>query len=306
MEQKVQDNSTTTCSTYYDTSDYISSSLELQKIRSITTAISWFRRFLEVFLLRRREAEPVERRGELIVGGTPATIAEAPWLVYVQFITTAGSGVCTGSIIDELHVLTAAHCLQKGSDLASYVVVTVGNADATLGTTYTASSWLPNPSYNATAFVNDIAVITLRQPLTFSPSVQPICIPSSEHVNDTQACAGKMFGWGLTSQNPDTRTMILQKLDATVFPNKDCPYWNQNMYICAQGLSTGHGGCFGDSGGPLVVYEDGIAYAIAALHGPSTDLKHSERPYQRSRSRPLRPSAESPYPPPKPRADQRT
>ena len=80
-----------------------------------STLSSWFR-FLEVFLLRRREAEPGERQGGLIIGGANATIAEAPWLVRLIMTTSTGSASCTGSIIDERHVLTAAHCIVEGSD----------------------------------------------------------------------------------------------------------------------------------------------------------------------------------------------
>ncbi|CAG0890449.1 unnamed protein product [Darwinula stevensoni] len=191
---------------------------------------SWFKRFLEVFLSGRREAEPGERQGGLIIGGSPATIAEAPWLAFVSITLSGVLYECTGSIIDELYVMTAAHCVKKGSVSASAMSVNVGNADQTLGTTYTAKSWLAHPSYTDFAKGHDIAVIKLNQALIISPSVQPICVPKSNSLCDAGACPAKIFGWGRTTETPALRSLVVQKLEVT-----------------------------GDSGGRLVVYVGSLA-----------------------------------------------
>ncbi|CAG0895801.1 unnamed protein product [Darwinula stevensoni] len=230
-----------------------------------STSSSWFTRFLEIFLLPLVGSE-LENREEdpLIIGGAPATIAEAPWMAYVSITKPSGSFYCTGSIIDQLHVLTAAHCIMDGTNLATAVSVRVGSENYQLGTTYTAATWRPHTSYDNANFVNghDIAVIKLNQALTFSPSVQPICVPRSDSLSDAGACPAKIFGWGRTTETPAVRPLVVQKLDVTVLPKESCLSEFNKGVICVQGIPSGSGTCSGDSGGPLVVYVGSVAYVM--------------------------------------------
>ena len=45
-----------------------------------------------------------------IIGGTPATPGDFPWQV---MMLRGGRFACGGTIIDEFHVVTAAHCLDE-------------------------------------------------------------------------------------------------------------------------------------------------------------------------------------------------
>ncbi|CAG0902617.1 unnamed protein product [Darwinula stevensoni] len=196
--------------------------------------------------------------------GTPATIAEAPWLVYVSSVMSNGTFGCTGSIIDQYHVLTAGHCIMEGTRLASSSSVRVGNENKREGKLYAASSFHPHPSYNNLnlALGHDIAVIKLALPLQFTPSIQPICIPRSDNLNNARACTIKMFGWGRITADGVTPTDLLRKVTATVLPKDECATEYDRGIICAKGVTEGTGTCKGDSGGPLVVYVNGIAYAM--------------------------------------------
>ena len=58
----------------------------------------------------------------IIVGGTSAKTGEAPWQVLIENMNNAE--ICGGAIINELFVLTAAHCTelfrQNGKGKFSY------------------------------------------------------------------------------------------------------------------------------------------------------------------------------------------
>lgn len=58
----------------------------------------------------------------VIVGGTNAMMGEAPWQVLIENMNNAE--ICGGAIVNELFVLTAAHCTelfrQQGSGKFKY------------------------------------------------------------------------------------------------------------------------------------------------------------------------------------------
>ncbi|CAG0890447.1 unnamed protein product [Darwinula stevensoni] len=228
-------------------------------VRRSSSSSSWFARFLEIFRL---PAEDIQE-DPLIIGGSPATIVEAPWLTFVSATISGKSYSCTGSIIDQLHVLTAAHCFFDGSISATGASVLVGNANYQLGTRFYAKDVYIHPSYNKADHSqgHDIAVIKLNKTLSFSPSVQPICVPQSDSLSDAGACPTRVFGWGRTTETPAVRPLNLQKLDVTVLSKEECSSYNKG-FICVQGVKSGTGTCFGDSGGPTVVYANNLAYVM--------------------------------------------
>lgn len=55
--------------------------------------------------------EPAVLAGPRVYGGSPVEITDVPWMAYVQY--NIGFGFieyCGGSIINEMYILTAAHC----------------------------------------------------------------------------------------------------------------------------------------------------------------------------------------------------
>lgn len=116
-----------------------------------------------------------------IMNGQPAARGAWPWIVSLRLNTTSEYRYkCVGTIISSQFVLTAAHCLQD--DASNYVFVTnTINLDQRPGINdiHHISRVIIHPLYSATLSINDIALVKLSKPLSFSDDLMPVCLPES-------------------------------------------------------------------------------------------------------------------------------
>ena len=201
-----------------------------------------------------------------ILGGVQAAPGAWPWIAallsaddpsvfYAQF--------CSGVLIDQSWVLTAAHCVQGMS--ATKIQVAVGAYDLTkfTGSRTPVKSIRIHPQFSSTSLYNDIALVELGVP----SAIQPIALFSGESVDKTPpSLLGKLvtvLGWGLA----DTATSpywdypeILRQVGLPVVTDSTCDaiytYPISPAQFCA-GYYEGKDACEGDSGGPAVVQVDG-------------------------------------------------
>merc|ERR1712130_656760 len=198
-----------------------------------------------------------------IVGGQNAQKNEYPW--QVGLVSNWGSKpFCGGSLISSTTVVTAAHCATSPSQFK----VVVGDYDVTQGDgeqRVSVASWTSHPNYNSNNQDHDIAIIQLAEPVQFSDSVAPVCLPPSSSSNYDGATA-TATGWGTLSSG-GSLSSILQEVDLTVLTNSECSQ-PPNIYssgqisnnmICASG--PGKDSCQGDSGGPLVVHSGSLTWS---------------------------------------------
>lgn len=124
-----------------------------------------------------------------------------------------------------------------------------------------------HPQYNSMTFENDICLLKLSAPVTFTSYVQPVCL-ASENSTFFSGISSWITGFGLTSklQNiyffiriaPDSKRVAyilkflqlggsslpttLQEANVPIMSNSDCQFYYQNMItnnmICA-GLREG-------------------------------------------------------------------
>ncbi|XP_014256631.1 trypsin-1-like isoform X2 [Cimex lectularius] len=204
------------------------------------------------------------RRSGRIVGGSDASPGEFPWIVS---ITRRGGHFCGGTLINNRWVLTAAHCLCSGSRILSAVElkVTVGGHDLReqTGAHLPVSKLLLHPKYECSRYVNDIALIELSAPLSWSDAVRPACFPTQ--TTDTFTNYGAVVaGWGWTSEVTGSggRANVLQKVALTVVDNERCRDWYRSQgkkvnildsQMCAGFEDGGKDSCWADSGGPLMI-----------------------------------------------------
>lgn len=126
------------------------------------------------------KSHPAQR----IVGGVETEVNKYPWQVgLVQYWfglvpSNGGRPICGGSIISNRHILTAAHCTIDKSPLAIRVLLGEHDTTDSVADIRTISAITNHPNYDASTQNNDISILTLTFPITFSPIMSPICLPA--------------------------------------------------------------------------------------------------------------------------------
>jgi hypothetical protein len=199
-----------------------------------------------------------------IVGGSQISIGQAPWQVAVEAVIPEGGGLlCGGSILDDAHILTAAHCVfdSKTSKplLPADFTVRVGTSDlASPGAEEQerdVTNVRPHPYYTYdpdSGHVNpdDVAVLTLQQPLVLGPAATPIPLVAAGP-SPTEGTAVNLTGFG--EEDPATNELNgrLYSLGMTVGWPRECGGENDAVLLCASSPSGTP--CNGDSGSGLTI-----------------------------------------------------
>ncbi|KAH8399475.1 hypothetical protein KR215_011599 [Drosophila sulfurigaster] len=197
-----------------------------------------------------------------IVGGQETRRHQYPWMVAVLFFDRF---YCAGTLISDRYVLTAAHCVEGvPPELITlrFLEHNRSDSDALVGERR-AIKVKPHELYNPRSFNNDIALLTLDQPVSFEGRIRPICMPETSGDFDEEPAI--VTGWGAKREGGFV-TDTLQEVDVIVLSQEDCRNSSLSSYkpgqITDNMLCAGYVGdvakdaCSGDSGGPLHVLLD--------------------------------------------------
>ncbi len=213
-----------------------------------------------------------------IIGGSETTITTAPWMAQLWYYDDKGTTdesddigfFCGGSVVSPTKILTAAHCV-KGYNWNAYgAVVTgtsqlptsdgAGGSDLHGGTATAVLRQWNHPSYSATTINNDIAVLTLDNPVKATPIRMTTSGDTASYAANTSA---KVYGWGRTSSTTQDISETLKTATLPIQSDTTCSGFYSTDFVkghmvCAGNPATGSdagttSACNGDSGGPLVV-----------------------------------------------------
>lgn len=114
-----------------------------------------------------------------------------------------------------------------------------------------------HPNFKHRTYENDIAILVLREMVSFTDYIQPICLPYEELANEYLIQTSFIAGWGDTTFegnfHPDLMEMKLfvwNHDSCSKFPQKDVLI--SENHLCGSITDTVSDSCQGDSGGPLM------------------------------------------------------
>jgi hypothetical protein len=258
-------------------------------------------------------------KNKRIIGGVVSKVGNWPWIVDVVQIyrTNPNENItiinnCSGALISDRHILTAAHCLVdeeiklNNEFQTNESMFRVHFGYATKSSVYRPeilNSYERNVSrifthelFDTGYLKNDIAILKLDREIERDTNIDYLCL--FDYTIEDDLIKNEKFyvaGWGSTSMdmNNPVYSDVLQYVDLEPMPMEECYYinpdpsiYNNSKQICAgfkNDSNINKDTCNGDSGSPLMVRLKGqwFHYGIVSF-GSQTDCGRGPAIYTRT------------------------
>merc|ERR1739848_427135 len=114
-------------------------------------------------------------------------VAWAAMPLYIMRMMNRGNQFCDGSIIDEYHILAAAHCVaqMRASDVSTLTVRAgahnLKNSANEAGIQNVAVKLVvKHKDFTMQTLHSDIAILVLKSPIKYTSTVRRVCLPSTD------------------------------------------------------------------------------------------------------------------------------
>jgi len=185
---------------------------------------------------------------EKIINGTECNPANSPVVPLILSTSSGELNLCSGTLLTQEHVLTAAHCVNRPSFTSASVIINNQEIPAT--------EVHIHPGYRqdfaAGVIFNDVAILKLSQAV--NRPVQPLLMSRTTISNDLIS----IFGFGLD-----------EKGDLNVLKSGQMQLGSvSEHHLFAPFDGQGSNPCFGDSGGPAIIsFETGAGEIRTGIVG---------------------------------------
>ncbi|XP_017864676.1 PREDICTED: ovochymase-1 [Drosophila arizonae] len=174
-----------------------------------------------------------------------------PWLAMVLL---AGDFHCAGSLISDVYVLTAGHCVEGMPTELIQVHLLEPNRSAIDAQVLErrATHVTVHELYKPYSFDHDIALIRLDRPVSFEQRLRPVCLSSASASYEGELA--KLTSWSGPRQSAAFGMQSLQEVDVLILSQSECRRTSStDNLLCA---SCPEDACSVDSGGSLHVLFD--------------------------------------------------
>ncbi|XP_051948416.1 coagulation factor XI-like [Xyrauchen texanus] len=214
-----------------------------------------------------------------VFGGVDSQLGNWPWQVSLQ---KWKKHFCGGSIIANKWIITAAHCFSSSqTQLSVSVGLTKLSEDEVK---YEVEKVIMHPGYDGSTLENDIALLKLKTPITFTDRIAPVCLTGRAIEVGFLGQKCSVTGWGKlnTGGFPD----VLQEAQVPLIGHEACkammsgagePLKVLRSNVCAGYPQGGIDTCEGDSGGPLVC-EDNNTWYLTGITSWGLECAEANKP----------------------------
>ncbi|RZC38039.1 serine protease [Asbolus verrucosus] len=205
--------------------------------------------------------------------------------LYSQFNNS--SSYCGGTLIDNKHILTAAHCVVNASDV--HVVLgtsKIGTYEEPSKIILSMKKSIIHEDYNSNGYDNDIALLQLDENVQLNEYINVVSL-STEKKMFTMEDAFSVLGWGVPNSPSELNDKLLIK-NVNLADSEECFSFfkledfivDYSKVICT--LSE-EGPCHSDSGGPLILGDTQIGVLSAGERNctPNTPVRYMNVGYYR-------------------------
>ncbi|XP_044261135.1 serine protease gd-like [Tribolium madens] len=208
----------------------------------------------------------------LVINGNTVPRGAFPWLTAIFAVTTTGLEYkCSGSLVSQRHVVTAAHCVQEGRKRAQpdRFLFVLGKLNIKKWSLAEGEKMVEaediqiHPDYVPLTSDADIAVVILAEKIEFSKYIRPICLWSEpDDIDVIVGQKGKVVGWGRDEQD-NLMTAEPKQANIPIVSQEEClrsseafKYITSERTFCA-GERNESGPCNGDSGSGFIMKRNG-------------------------------------------------